>query len=295
MDELMTLTKQLPVQLWNSAIAAQVYRHTLNVVCFSRQDRPIGVWVCPLDRQGGTDVRRAFRLLPYASPWVDSALHPTVRHKVVASMASTLMSRVDSIELPMDPNFGEVASLLETGIEALCRHTRVLDIRADRDIREGYLPTVRSTIRAAEKYCAAEDIAPETFAFARAIVGQPEAAIAARCRSALAISRRVPTLCLAAVDDQKVCRGQAFVVRSDNAAVLMHLWFERTGPRGVPSLLVDQVISRAAVEMNVDILDFEGSVIPSIDQFMAGFGAHALTYPHVRWHRSSGSVLAEFG
>lgn len=297
-DELPALTGHLPVQLWNSGVAAQVYGHTLNVVCFSREGKAIGVWVCPLDGENGPSAQRAFRLLPYASPWVDPALHPAVRHRVVASMTETVMSRVDSVELPMDPGFAEVSALLEAGADVLCRHTRMLDIGTDQAVPDGYLPTARNHIRAAGRSHTVEEVPPEDFEFARAIVGQPEAAVAARRRSGLTISRQHRTLCLAAVDAEGVCRGQAFLLRSEHTAILMHLWFDRTGSRGVSSLLVDAAISRAASVLRARVFDFEGSVIPSIDRFMAGFGARSIAYPQVRWRRSPGEPArppVEFG
>ena len=292
--ELHTLTRDLPVQLWNSPAASQIYGTTLNLVCFSRQGKAVGVWVCPLDGQDSPTARRAFRLLPYASPWVDSELHPTVRHRVVAAMTGALMEHVDAVELPMDPQFSEVAALLETGVNVLCRHTRTLDTGCSSDVRVGYLPTVRNHIRTAGKCHTVEPVEPERFDFTRAIVGQSAEAVAARRRSGLEISRENPTLCLAAVDNDGVCRGQAFVLRSADTAILMHSWFDRDGTRGVPSLLVDAAISRSAEELETLTFDFEGSVIPGIDRFMTGFGARAAAYPQVRWQRSAQSSV-EFG
>jgi hypothetical protein len=71
-------------------------------------------------------------------------------------------------------------------------------------------------------------------------------------------------------------------VRSLDAAILLHSWFDRDGPRGVPSLLVDEAIALANREWAVPVFDFEGSVIASIDQFMTGFGAEAVGYAQVR-------------
>ncbi|MFI9081884.1 hypothetical protein ACIGW8_36490 [Streptomyces sioyaensis] len=290
-------THQLPVQLWNSATASDVYGRTLNVVCVNRQDKPVGVWVCPLDGADTPAAQRPVRLLPYASPWVDPGLPPLDRHRVVASMTATLMDHVESVELPMDPQFGEVAALIESGVVALCRHTRMLDTVRDRDFRASYVPTARNHIRAAQKKHTVERVQPETFDFPRAIVGQDEAAMLARRKSGLRIGREHPTLCLAAFDSAGVCRGQVFVMQSDSAAILMHSWFDRTATRGVPSLLVDAAIEVAAKELGAAHFDFEGSVIPSIDQFMAGFGARAAAYPHIQWRRSGMSLprAAHFG
>ncbi|MFE7117749.1 hypothetical protein ACFU99_20270 [Streptomyces sp. NPDC057654] len=291
---LSVLAHTLPVPLWNSALAAKIYGRTLDVVCFRRGDRPVGIWVCPLD--GGAEApaaQRPYRLLPYASPWVAPELHPLDRHRVIVSMTTTLIDHVDSVELPMDPHFGEAAALIEAGAVALCRHTRMLAPRSGGGFRAAYAPTVRNHIRAAEKRHTVARVRPEEFDFSRAIVGQHTAAVAARRESGIAVSRDSAALCLAAVDDQGVCRGQVFVLRSTAMAILMHSWFDSSGTRGVPSLLVDRAIVTTVAEWGVTAFDFEGSVLPTVDRFMAGFGARAVAYPHIRWQRSDPSPFPE--
>ncbi|PNE37006.1 hypothetical protein [Streptomyces noursei] len=295
-DELAKVVAGLPVQVWNSPTAAELYGHTLNLVCRTRAGRTAGVWVVPLD-DGGTAARRPFRLLPYAAPWSDPGLHPVDRHRAVHSMTQALMARVDSAELPMDPRFGEVAALSEAGAELLCRHTRILELREGRDPRTAYVATARNHIRAAARRHTVHNAPLDSFDFSRAVVGQPAPAVAARRRSGLRIGREEPALCLAATDPDGVCRGQVFVLLCDGAAVLMHSWFDRTGARGVPSLLVDEAITWAQRQPGTEVFDFEGSVLPSIDRFMTGFGAHARGYPQLRWIRSGrpGSDAGEFG
>jgi hypothetical protein len=70
---------------------------------------------------------------------------------------------------------------------------------------------------------------------------------------------------------------------------LLHSWFEQSGPRGVPSLLVDEAITVARSTWDVRLFDFEGSVIPGVDLFMTGFGAQGVPYGQIRW-RSEGDA-----
>ncbi|MFE7607775.1 hypothetical protein [Streptomyces celluloflavus] len=295
-DELAKAAAGLPVQVWNSPTAAELYGKTLNLVCRTRGGRTAGVWAVPLDG-GGTAARRPFRLLPYASPWVDPELHPVDRHRAVLSMTEALMARVESAEIPMDPRFGEVAALSEAGAELLCRHTRTLTLRDGLDPRNGYVATARNHIRVAARQHTVRSAPLDTFDFSRAVVGQPAAAVAARRASGLRIGRAEPALCLAATDPDGACRGQVFVLLCDGAAVLMHSWFDRTGARGVPSLLVDEAIAWARRQPGTDVFDFEGSVLPGVDRFMTGFGARARAYPQLRWLRSDepGPGAGEFG
>ncbi|WEH36590.1 hypothetical protein PZB75_26500 [Streptomyces sp. AM 4-1-1] len=297
-EELAEIVRTLPVHVWNSPSAAEVYGRTLNIVCRTRRSSTAGVWVCPLDEDdGGPAARRAYRLLPYVSPWTDPALHPVDRHRTVVSMAAAVMERVYSIDLPMDPRFSEVAALAELGAEVRCRHTRLLALDGAKEPRQSYVPTARNHIRAAARRHSVAGVPPEDFDFSRAIVGQSDAAVAERRRAGLRLSRDHPCLCLAALDQGGVCRGQVFVLECDDAAVLMHSWFDREGARGVPSLLVDAAVEAAVRDPGISTFDFEGSVIPSIDHFMTGFGARACAYPHLRWRRAGGrpDVAEEFG
>jgi hypothetical protein len=290
-DELAAALRGSPVQLWNTPATARVYADTLGLVCVSRRGTAIGAWVVPLDStEYPPAARRPSRLLPYASPWVDPDLHPSTRHRVVLALTDALMARTDTVELPMDPQFSEVAALLEAGLDVPSRHTRILDTRVP-DLRAGYLPTVRNHIRAAARTCIVKAIEPEEFDFDRGIVGQSAETVAARRRSGLEMSRENPVLCLAAIDGDGVCQGQAFILASAGSAILMHSWFDRDGIRGVPSLLVDTAISRSAEELGTPVFDFEGSVIPGIDRFMAGFGASAVAYPQARWKRQARSTV----
>ncbi len=296
MSEIGALVSNLPVQVWNSASAVRAYGRVLGLTCRFRSGAVVGAWVCPLDDDGDGRVaaRRPARLLPYASPWIAADLHPSAAHRVVVSLVRELLRHVDSMELPMAPGFGEVAALLECGVDAPSRHTRVLSTTDLAQVRAGYLPQVRNHIRAASPRYTIESFRPDRFDFSRSVVHQSTEAAAARRRAGLSISKEHPALCLSAVDDGGTLRGQVFVLRMGDSAVLMHSWFDRAGLRGVPSLLVDDAIARSAEGWGSTIFDFEGSVIPTIDRFMAGFGARSAAYVQARSGQTSGSA-AVFG
>ncbi len=281
---------ELPVPVWNSSVATELYTRTLTVVCRRRRGGAVaGVWVCPLDTgiEGkGDAARREHRLLPYASPWIDPNLHPLERHRVALSLIEVVLQHVHLVELPMDPCFSEVAALAEVGGDVACRHTRMLDMREGCDPRGGYSPTVRNHLRAAGRVLRVEAADPCEFDFARAVVGQSEAAVAERRAAGLRLRHVEGAVrCLAAVDAEGVLRGQAFVLRDRHTAILMHQWFDRTGPRGTPTLLVDSAVVQTLESPGVNSFDFEGSVIPGIDRFMAGFGAQAVGYGQFRWQQ----------
>ncbi len=281
-DELARIERQVPVQLWNSSLAAAMYGRVITLACVRASGDVAGVWVCPVDNERAA--RRACRLLPYASPWIDPSLHTAARHRVAGSLLDCLRGVVAVVDLPMDPRFRETAGFLAQGAHAVFRHTRVLDIGPRTDWRAGYLPATRNHVRAARADVMVTRTEEDEFAFGRAIKGQDSAAVSARTAAGKSLcASSWPTFCLTAIGRDGARRGQVFVVRNHNSAILLHSWFDRSGPRGVPSLLVDEAADLAGRDWKVPVFDFEGSVIPSIDQFMAGFGAEAVGYAQLHW------------
>jgi hypothetical protein len=280
--ELVSIERQVPVQLWNSSLAAALYGSVITLACTRASGDVAGLWVCPVDHERAA--RRACRLLPYASPWIDPSLHAAARHRVAGSLLDCLRGVVAVVDLPMDPGFRETAGFLTHDAHTAFRHTRVLDIEPRADWRAGYLPATRNHVRAARAHVTVTRTGEDEFAFDRAIKGQDAAAVSARTAAGISLgASNWPTFCLTATDREGARRGQVFVVRNQDSAILLHSWFDRCGPRGVPSLLVDEAVDLAGQEWKVPVFDLEGSVIPSIDQFMAGFGAEAVGYAQLRW------------
>ena len=272
----------LNVQLWNSEVAAALYGSVTPLLCSSPTGDVEGAWLCPTDASGAA--RRTHRLLPYASPWINKRLRSAARIRVAGSLIDELMKSVTAIDLPTDPNFGEAAAFVERDIELVPRYSRVLSGRRGEDRSGSYRPKVRNHLRVAESFFKVRDGKPERFVFERAIRGQCEAAVTARTRTGMLLGASSwPTFCLEAIDSLEDCRGQVFVVRNLNSAILMHSWFDRSAPRGVPTLLVDRAMAQADCAWHTLDFDFEGSLIPSIDRFMKGFGASAEGYHQIRW------------
>jgi hypothetical protein len=76
------------------------------------------------------------------------------------------------------------------------------------------------------------------------------------------------------------------VASSAGYAIIMHSWFDRRcGIRGIPSLLIDEVVTQIANRDDQSIIDLEGSVIASVDSFMDGTGARSAPYAIAYWYR----------
>lgn len=269
-----------PVQLWNSATAARCYAHVLGLSCLSSSGKVRGLWLSPLDEDGAA--RRPQRLLPYASPWIEPTLHPRVKHRVAVALLEGLLGQVTDVELPMDPQFTEVAAFLQQGVELTCRHTRLVELRPGVDRTAQYLPSTRQHLQVARASYGICHEPPGRFAFERAVVGQSPDTVAARAESGRLLEKRWDTFALSALDALGTCRSQVFVVRSGTHAVLLHSWFDRSAPRGAPTLLVHQAMERSVSDWGSEVFDFEGSVLPGVDNFNAGFGAVPAGYPQLR-------------
>lgn len=192
-----------------------------------------------------------------------------------------------SLDLPMAPDFRDVTACRQLGMAVEWRHTHVLDL--DASWRAGYTATVRQHLRTAQAAVKVHTSEVSKFRFDLALVGQPADQVALRERFAHRASARGALTCLTAAGPDTV--GQHLILLEAGTGLLLHSWFDREGPRGVPTLLIDtaaETLSRLGCQR----LDLEGSVVPMVDYFMSGFGGATVPYPHVYWHRDI-AVLTE--
>jgi hypothetical protein len=239
----------------------------------------VGLWFVPIAcDESGIHARRDARLTPYCAPWLARA-HPQRQRRVVTELLRSIQQHVDSIDLPMAPGFAEVTGCSELGVDAVWRHTRIMPREAD--WRRRYSPKARNQIRVGCRAAASIVVTagPGAFDFDRGVVEDPMV----RARFAKALGAHARLRCLSAVDHDGFSLGQAMVVADTTTAYLFHSWFARTQVRGVPSALVDAAIAMSFEQLDVDEFDFEGSILPKVDEFMSGFGADVRPYPQLRW------------
>jgi hypothetical protein len=204
-------------------------------------------------------------------------------------MLEVLQDRVVSIDLPMAPRFVEVTGAADRGVDVTWRHTRVLE--REHDWRRRYSEKVRNHVRAGRSSTKIRvEWSPDPFDFDRGVTAHS----CVRGAFARALSDHLPIGCLSASDRQGAIVGQALIACGDRSSFLLHSWFDRAGPRGVPSALVDAAIEVSFEDQGVDEFDFEGSVLPSVDEFMSGFGAEPVPYAQLRWS-ASGTMASTLG
>lgn len=287
LDEYSSSTDGLPLEVWNNPVAGGLYGRARYFVVRDSAERLRAAWCCPTIPDGS--VVREYRILPYASPWVDPQLHPTKRDRAIAALAQMIQSVTNTVNLPLSPEFVDTSGFLFAGFTLSLRHSRVLDELTADVRRSRYLPEVRGHIRTAAKHHKVEVVSVEAFDFERAIVKQSPEALKQRAASAKRLHMMKLALALNAVDVHGLTVGGTFLIRNGNTAISMHSWFDRA-VRGVPSLLVDEAIIAAQTAWQIESFDFEGSVLPGIDAFMSTFGARARPYAHLSWSaRTSGT------
>lgn len=183
----------------------------------------------------------------------------------------------------MAPGFLDATVCRSLGMVVEWRHTNVVELNTA--WRQRYSATVRQHIRAAQAAVIVHvDNVVDGFEFSRALVQQAPDQVRMRKRFAWCCAGQGRVLCLTATHGTAVV-GQQLVLIDSTTGYLMHSWFERNGPRGVPSLLTDTAAAILQSRYSCTCLDLEGSVLPSIDYFMSGFGGAIAPYPYVYWHR----------
>lgn len=82
--------------------------------------------------------------------------------------------------------------------------------------------------------------------------------------------------------DGKLLARSIFLFDGKRVINILPFTYEAGRPLGAGHFLIDRLIQEFSGQKLT--LDFEGSVIPSIARFYAGFGAQAEQYPFIRWN-----------
>jgi hypothetical protein len=257
--------------LWASHLAKSAYPHSATLAVLGGS-RLMGVWI----------VREA-RTLPYSSPYI-VAKHPQRRRDIMEAMLRELLARAVTINLPMAPRFHDVTMASHVGLCVDWRHTHEISLTSDSRWRQAYTAKLRNHIAFARRHVSlttGRDAGG--FDFGRALVEQTGHQVAIRRGFLHSLaSDGGSVFCSTALAKGKPV-GQALAVCDLGVAYLFHSWFDREGPRGIPSLLIDSVAENARDLYGCDTLDLEGSVIEPVDYFMSGFGGAIAPYPLLRF------------
>src|SRR5947209_8706095 len=88
-----------------------------------RGHRVVGTWLIPIENTPeGPIARRAFRALPYASPWFADG-QPSRRRVVWTALLRTIQRETIGLELPLAPGFHDYGAVSAVGGFLEARHT----------------------------------------------------------------------------------------------------------------------------------------------------------------------------
>ncbi len=203
-------TAGLPLDVWNLPVVGDLYGQARYIVVHDSGGRVRAAWCCPIDNVGAAV--REYRVLPYASPWVDRQLHPAKRDRAITALARQIQAETDHVDLPLSPTFSDTSGFLFAGFGVRLRHSRMLS-RLDEEVRRAaYLPEVRGHIRAAAKHIAVSVVGVDEFDFNRAVVNQTPTALERRSASARALHAKGVALALNAVAGDGSVVGGIFLL-----------------------------------------------------------------------------------
>jgi hypothetical protein len=244
----------------------------------------VGTWLVPIEAIDSSPIaRRRVRALPYSSPRLTDS-DPRRRREVWRELLRWVQTHCTGLEVPLAPDFADLGAVCEIGGFLEARHTHVIDSH------ESYRATQNATVRNHIKKASTcvrtvwhRDVS--TFNFGASVVGAPADHVLVRKRLSAALAGRGQCEIVEAVHEDGAVGG-VVVASSAGYAIIMHSWFDRRcGIRGIPSLLIDEVVTQIANRDDQSIIDLEGSVIASVDSFMDGTGARSAPYAIAYWYR----------
>jgi hypothetical protein len=260
----------------------------VGVIVVRRSGNVIADWVVPLLRSvQGIELRRPFRLLPYAPVIINSSLTERERRNCVDAIARFAVSAdsgISSVELPLAPHIQTVSPFADVGMTLAYRQTYVVSLSTGWENKLS--STCANNIRHARAALRVEiERRAGLFDCERGITY--ESADAWRRRSMLAdmlVSVGRGTVVSAYASDHKPF-GQCFVAWDKSAAYLLHNWRDKASPRGAMNLLIAEAFRFAQSKLRVSTFDLEGSVLAGVDEFYSTFGAQPTGYPYLVWRR----------
>jgi len=273
------------LRIWEDSSLAPWMQETWWLVA-RRGHRVVGTWLIPITQTlAGTLARRTVRLLPYSAPWLAEDL-PHKRRHVWYSLIQTLQSYTQGIELPLAPGFYDYGAVCACGGFLEARHTYC--VMNTEEFMSGMSPEARNHLKVAQRQSIIR-IKTESskFNFDAAIIDQSTDEIAMRRDFALALSIRGQVLVFEARRASKSNQilGEVLVILQAGYALIMHSWFDRhSGIRGIPTLLIVEAVKTCLKKHNVSIVDFEGSILASVEQFMNALGAVSTPYAIAYWY-----------
>src|SRR5476649_1200146 len=229
--------------IWQQPYFLKDFTPLLNLTAY-RGGEITGRWIVPVHHDGNYyRAEREERFLPYAAPQLLDK-HPYARRETFYALLQSLMNRVASIQLPMEPGFHDLGCLNELGGFAEARHTYFIDPLTFSV--ENCLRRARRAICHAGKQTEVKIHTKfELFHFEKAIIASADSV---RKRTAFAkLCHQHGKVLIVDALIGGVSYGQLLLVDSGVSWMLMHSWCERNGVHGTANLLIAEACRYLAV------------------------------------------------
>lgn len=279
LGEFEELEKSLPeLPIWASSLAAKGYEHK-TILVIKEDDKVKGIFLLPLLDDGKRiTAEREYRVYPYASPIIFEKDN-TIRRKYVYELFKYIKNNYNLIELPLHPDFKDVAPIQALGIFVEYWHTHVTYHKLNID---DISKKLRYNINYASRYVdIVYDTNNDTFDFSKAIHGDKKE-ILMRKNNAINLVNNKHGLYFSAIDRETGKKVASTLIVFDNdCAYYLHCYREKDAPRGVVPLMIFKAIEYSFDVLKVRKFDFEGAVIQSIDEFLSTFNVDIEPYGYL--------------
>lgn len=272
-----TLIKGKDLPLWANEYALNAYKQFV-ILGVKKKDILICSFIAPLyeDKSDGLVVKRTFRFLPYMMPLYWEEISPLLKKEVVRLLFEYLFSNYKYTYIPMHPDFLECAAIASIAGFVEMRQTHILhNIPA-------YPNSVKQKVKKAKKeVIVSVSRNPDDFMFDKAIKGS-DSEVELRKQLAIDLLNNNKAFTFLGVQNESVKAG-IFIALDNEWGYLLHSWKDSDSNKGIIPLLITEAVSYLFDNNIINVFDFEGSVIDSIDDFFTSFNSETITYPYIHY------------
>jgi len=276
------------VPIWASSLAYEGYSNA-EILLIKDDDLIKGYFILPLyNNFDRITAEREYRVYPYASPIVFEKDNMK-RRKYIFELFKFIKEKYPLIELPLHFDFKDIAAVQSLGMFVDMWHTHVT--------RKKLLPNdITSSLRYntsyADRFVKIEKSKNyELFDFSKAIHGDKKE-VELRKNNAINLIKNNQAIIFTAYnkDDNKIV-ASTIISYDKKCAYYLHCYREKDSVRGVVPLMLLKAIEYSFDTLDVEIFDFEGAVIQSIDKFLSTFNVEIVPYGYLYYAKDKKEYL----
>lgn len=276
------------IPLWASVLAAEGYGN-VEILIIKDNDNIKGFFVLPLYNDGNRiTAERQYRVYPYASPIINEKDNMK-RRKYVYELFKYIKEKYSLIELPLHYDFKDIAAVQSLGIFVDMWHTHLTRKKLT---KEDIPSSLRYNTSYASRYVYIENSRDyNDFDFSKAIHGSKNE-INIRKRNAVNLIKNDRAIIFSAYDNKTNKKVASTIIAYDEkCAYYLHCYREKDSVRGVVPLMLLKAIEYSFDKLNVQVFDFEGAVVQSIDKFLSTFNVEIAPYGYLYFAKDSKEYL----